>query len=64
MVDGNKRLAWLSTDAFLSLNGVDFDYTDEDSAYDLVIAATTGELVEVREIAEQLRKLAEWPREE
>ncbi|WP_304451828.1 type II toxin-antitoxin system death-on-curing family toxin [Nocardiopsis sp. YSL2] len=57
LVDGNKRLAWLSTDAFLSLNGVDFDYTDEDSAYDLVIAVTTGELVEVHEIAVQLRKL-------
>lgn len=58
LADGNKRLAWLSMDAFLSLNGVDFRYTDEDAAYDLVIAVTTGELADVPEIADRLRKLA------
>ena len=58
LADGNKRLAWLSTDAVLSLNGVDFHYTDEDAAYDLVIAVTTGGLADVPEIADRLRKLA------
>ncbi|WP_230479884.1 hypothetical protein [Nocardiopsis kunsanensis] len=48
----------MSTDAFLSLNGVDFHCTVEDAAYDLVIAVTTGELADVPGIADRLRKLA------
>ncbi|MFL1381396.1 type II toxin-antitoxin system death-on-curing family toxin [Nocardiopsis protaetiae] len=55
--DGNKRLAWTSAKAFLRLNGVDWGPVDQDAAYDLVIAVTTGELVEVAEIAGRLRNL-------
>ncbi|MFE6303872.1 type II toxin-antitoxin system death-on-curing family toxin [Nocardiopsis sp. NPDC057823] len=55
--DGNKRLAWTSAKAFLRLNGVAWGPVDQDAAYDLVIAVTTGELVEVAEIAERLRGL-------
>lgn len=42
LVDGNKRLGWLSLIVFLGLNGVDLDAPD-DGAYDLVIAVATGE---------------------
>ncbi|WP_433699874.1 type II toxin-antitoxin system death-on-curing family toxin [Nocardiopsis sp. CA-288880] len=55
--DGNKRLAWTSARAFLRLNGEGFGPVDQDAAYDLVIAVTTGELVDIPEIAERLRKL-------
>lgn len=53
-VDGNKRVAWLSTVVFLAYNGVDLD-TDDDSAYDFVIAVAVGKLSEVAEIANVLR---------
>ncbi|XKK41045.1 Fic family protein [Nocardiopsis sp. ARC36] len=55
--DGNKRLAWTSARAFLRLNGEGFGPVDQDASYDLVIAVTTGELVDIPEIAERLRKL-------
>lgn len=55
--DGNKRLAWTSAKVFLRLNGVAWGPVDQDAAYDLVIAVTTGELVEVAEIAGRLRAL-------
>lgn len=41
LVDGNKRLGWLSLVVFLGLNGVDLEAPD-DEAYDLVIAVATG----------------------
>lgn len=53
-VDGNKRVAWVATVVFLAYNGVEVE-TDDDSAYDLVIAVATGKLGEVGEIAEVLR---------
>lgn len=43
LVDGNKRLGWLATVVFYGLNGIHVDVPD-DSAYDLVIAVSTGEL--------------------
>ncbi|WP_159945586.1 MULTISPECIES: type II toxin-antitoxin system death-on-curing family toxin [unclassified Nocardiopsis] len=55
--DGNKRLAWISAKVFLRLNNQDVGRPDQNAAYDLVIAVTTGELVDVPEIAERLRKL-------
>ncbi|WP_327590650.1 type II toxin-antitoxin system death-on-curing family toxin [Nonomuraea sp. NBC_00507] len=54
LIDGNKRLSWLATDVFLRFNGVVLD-TDDDSAYDLVIAVASGKLSEVDEIADVLR---------
>ncbi|WP_328710555.1 type II toxin-antitoxin system death-on-curing family toxin [Microbispora hainanensis] len=53
-VDGNKRVAWVSTVVFLAYNGVEVDM-DDDSAYDLVSAVASGKLTEVDEIADVLR---------
>jgi death-on-curing protein len=55
LIDGNKRLAWLVTDVFLRYNGVVMD-TDDDSAYDLVIAVASGKLGDVGEIADVLER--------
>lgn len=41
LIDGNKRLGWLSTVVFLGLNGVDLDVEDGD-AYELVISVAEG----------------------
>ncbi|GAB2492243.1 type II toxin-antitoxin system death-on-curing family toxin [Nocardiopsis aegyptia] len=57
--DGNKRLAWLAAKVFLRYNRQCFPPVDTTSAYDLVIAVTTGELEDVPDIADRLRKLAE-----
>ena len=40
LIDGNKRLGWLSLVVFYGLNGIDLD-TPDDDAYDLVIAVTS-----------------------
>ncbi|EFV14861.1 type II toxin-antitoxin system death-on-curing family toxin [Segniliparus rugosus] len=53
LVDGNKRLSWLSAYAFLAINGHDLD-APEDDAYDLVIGAAAGAL-DLMEIAAALR---------
>jgi len=42
LVDGNKRLGWLSTVVVYGLNGVTLEAPDDD-AYDLVIAVASGE---------------------
>jgi len=49
LVDGNKRLAWFATVAFLGLNGFDV-VLDDDSAFDLVIEVAEGKL-DVEDIA-------------
>lgn len=41
LVDGNKRLAWMSVFVFYGLNGIDLAAPDDD-AYDLVIEVATG----------------------
>lgn len=41
LVDGNKRLGWLSLVVFLGLNGTALDVADDD-AYDLVISVAEG----------------------
>ncbi|GAB3302238.1 type II toxin-antitoxin system death-on-curing family toxin [Epidermidibacterium keratini] len=43
LVDGNKRLGWLSLVVFYGLNGWAVEAPD-DPAYELVIAMTTGQL--------------------
>ncbi|MEU1983833.1 Fic family protein [Nocardia sp. NPDC019395] len=56
LIDGNEQLAIAAGAVFLARNGVDIDGLDEDLTYDLMIAVATGELDEVADIAEQLRK--------
>ncbi|WP_372412063.1 type II toxin-antitoxin system death-on-curing family toxin [Streptomyces luteireticuli] len=60
LFDGNKRTAWLSCATFLALNGIDLR-SDIDAAERLVIAVTTGEIRDVRDIAQELRDLVEDP---
>lgn len=56
LVDGNKRLGWLSTAVFLEINGVSITAASNDAVYDLVVwIASSHQTVE--EIAERLRLL-------
>ncbi|MCM6761017.1 Fic family protein [Rathayibacter sp. ZW T2_19] len=57
LVDGNKRLGWLSTGVFLGLDGLDLDAPD-DEAYDLVIGVATGGVV----AEDSAGKLGDWTR--
>ena len=52
LVDGNKRLGWLSTVVFLDLNGQPVEL-DDDEAYELVIDVAEGRL-DVDQIADRL----------
>jgi len=56
LVDGNKRLAWLATAVFLSLNGLDPTRASNDVVYDFVIGVASGHH-SVEEIAEGLRRI-------
>ena len=55
LIDGNKRLALAGTIVMLGVNGWTLTLTN-DEAYDLVIAVASGELNEVADVAEQLRR--------
>lgn len=57
LVDGNKRLAWLATYVFLGKNDIELDPPD-DEAYGFVVAVAAGELSDVDEIADVLRRFA------
>lgn len=59
LVDGNKRLGWAAAVAFLEDNGEILEYRDLDEAERLVIAVTTGELEDIPDLAQRLRKLGE-----
>ncbi|MDY6054526.1 type II toxin-antitoxin system death-on-curing family toxin [Micrococcus sp.] len=50
--DGNKRLGWLATVVFYSVNGVQLEAPDDD-AYDLVVGTAAGERT-FQEIADTL----------
>ena len=52
LVDGNKRLGWLTTLVFLDINGHWIEAPDDD-AYQLVMAVAAGEL-SLKETAEAL----------
>lgn len=54
LVDGNKRLGWLSLVVFYELNGVFLEAPD-DEAYDLVISVASGELG-VEDVAHSFRR--------
>ncbi|WP_369035581.1 MULTISPECIES: type II toxin-antitoxin system death-on-curing family toxin [Streptomyces] len=59
LVDGNKRMAWMSTVVFLDFNGTDMLDVDQDEAYKLVIEVAAGTLEDVGLIARRLRALHE-----
>jgi death-on-curing protein len=58
LFDGNKRMASLSCFTFLALNGVQLR-PDIDAAEALVIGVATGDIDEVKVLAERLRVLSE-----
>ncbi|WP_329533928.1 hypothetical protein OG568_31145 [Streptomyces sp. NBC_01450] len=57
LVDGNKRTAWPAAATFLAVNGVDLPGCDQDTTYDLVIAAASGEESDIGVIADRSRAL-------
>jgi len=57
LVDGNKRLGWLTVVVFYGLNDIPLDAPDDD-AYDLVIAVASG-TANYHEVAKKTR-LAAW----
>lgn len=57
LVDGNKRLAWMSIFTFYGLNGLDLDAPEVD-AYNLVIGVATGSM----EYGEVAKRLGAWTR--
>jgi death-on-curing protein len=59
LVDGNKRMAWMSTVVFLDFNGADMADIDQDEAYKLVIEVASGDLEDVGLISRRLRALHE-----
>lgn len=54
LVDGNKRLGWVVTAAFLEINGVAVERATNDDVYDLVIEVATTHH-EIEHLAERLR---------
>ncbi|MER6069361.1 type II toxin-antitoxin system death-on-curing family toxin [Streptomyces sp. NPDC001817] len=59
LVDGNKRMAWMSTVVFLDFNGTEMLDVDQDEAYKLVIDVASGSLEDVGLIGRRLRALHE-----
>jgi death-on-curing protein len=57
LIDGNKRLSWAATRVFLALNDVPLTDVEVDAAEAFMIAVAAGQLVEVPDIARELRKL-------
>lgn len=63
LVDGNKRLGFVSMLAFYGANGLQLRLTN-DAAYDLVMAVATGEHAEISDIAQRLEQATEaWSRD-
>lgn len=54
LIDGNKRLGWVSVRLFYRLNGSDLRVPIDD-AFDLVTSIADGSLRDVPDIAERLR---------
>jgi death-on-curing protein len=57
LIDGNKRLGWVSVRLFYRLNGSDLSAPIDD-AFDLVTSIADGSLRDVPDIAERLRAWA------
>ena len=63
LVDGNRRLGFVSMLAFYGANGLQLRLTN-DAAYDLVMAVATGEHAEISDIAQRLEQATEaWSRD-
>ena len=58
LVDGNKRLAWITTRTFLRLNGEAERLLATDAIVQFVLDVVTGNMT-ITEIAERLRALVE-----
>lgn len=56
LIDGNKRLGWLTTAVFLEINGIEISSADNDAVYEVVMEAA-GAQPGVDEIAQRLREL-------
>lgn len=56
LIDGNKRLGWLSTAVSLELNGVATHRASNDEVYELVVGIAAGART-IEEIAQGLRRL-------
>ena len=59
LVDGNKRMAWMSTVVFMDFNGTEMLDVEQDEAYKLVIEVASGGLEDVGLVARRLRALHE-----
>ncbi|HVL07259.1 MAG TPA: type II toxin-antitoxin system death-on-curing family toxin [Acidimicrobiales bacterium] len=57
LIDGNKRLGWLSTAVFLELNGVPTHRASNDDVYEFVVGIAAGART-IEQIAQALRVLA------
>lgn len=55
LVDGNKRLGLATLVTFLGINGRRLIWNN-DEAYDVVIAVASGQLKDLDEIAQELRR--------
>ena len=58
LIDGNKRLGWLSTAVFLELNGQSASKISNEDVYHLVVDIAAGNF-DVAEIAQRLRRATE-----
>jgi death-on-curing protein len=58
LVDGNKRLGWLTTAVFLELNEVAASGVSNDDVYELVMSVASGSH-DIAEIAQILRTMVE-----
>lgn len=56
LIDGNKRLGWLTTAVFLEINGVEATRASNDAVYDLVIWVASQSTT-VDEIVGRLRAI-------
>ncbi|MEZ5383861.1 MAG: type II toxin-antitoxin system death-on-curing family toxin [Microthrixaceae bacterium] len=56
LVDGNKRLGWLSTAVFLEINGIEISRVSNDDVYDLVVGIAAGRTT-LEAIAGRLQQL-------
>lgn len=56
LIDGNKRLGWLSTAVFLEINGSSVAAATNDDVYDLVMAIASTK-TDIAEIAGRLERL-------
>jgi death-on-curing protein len=56
LVDGNKRLGWLTTAVFMEVNGVEISCADNDEVHELVIDVASTQLG-IDEISRRLKNL-------